>query len=103
MPEPAFLPEREARSLLPEIREGLRLVFGNPILRAFTFTSAPAHFFIDVHLAVFVLFATRDLRLTPVILGGMYAIASLGGFLGSVIVTRLGGVVGLGRGVPRGH
>ena len=102
-PEPGPPPARDSRSLLPEIREGLRLVFGNPILRAFTFTSATANFFIDVHLAVFVLFATRDLRLTPVILGGMYAIASLGGFLGSVMATRLVGWFGLGRAIIAGH
>jgi len=102
-PEPGVPPARVSRSLSPEIREGLRLVFGNPILRAFTFTSATANFSIDVHLAVFVLFATRDLRVTPVMLGGMYAVASLGGLLGSVMATRLVRWLGLGRAIVAGH
>ena len=102
-PEPGLPSAGDSRSVLPEIREGLRLVFGNPILRAFTLTSATANFFIDVHLAVFVLFATRDLGVSPVILGGMYAVASLGGLLGSVMAVRLVGRLGLGPAIVAGH
>jgi MFS family permease len=102
-PEPGLPPAGYSRCLFPEMREGLRLVFGNPILRAFTLTSATGNFFVDVHLAIFVLFATRDLGVTPVILGGMYAVASLGGLLGSVVAARLAGRLGLGRAIVAGH
>jgi MFS family permease len=102
-PEPALPSVEGSRSLFPEIREGLRLVFGNPILRAFMLTSATANFCIDVHLAVFVLYATRDLRVTPVMLGGMYAVASLGGLLGSFVAARQAGRLGLGRAIVAGH
>jgi len=61
-------PTDDSRNLLVEIREGLRLVFSNPILRAFALASVTTNFFVDVHLAVFVLYATRGLGISPVIL-----------------------------------
>jgi MFS family permease len=102
-PEPDLAPAARARSLLPELFEGLRLVFAHPILRAFSLTSAAANFCIDMHLAVFVLFATRDLNVSPVLLGTMYGIASLGGLIGSVIAGRLVDRIGLGRAIVGGH
>jgi MFS family permease len=86
-----------SRNILAEIREGLRLVFSNPVLRAFALASMTSNFFVDMHLAVFVLYATRELGITPLILGGMYAIGSLGGLFGSLLAGRLAARLGLGR------
>jgi len=95
-PEPKPIPAGASRSLRAEILEGLRLVFSNPILRAFALASVTTNFFVDVHLAVFVLYATRELGISPVILGSIYAIASLGGLLGSLFAGRLVKWLGLG-------
>jgi MFS family permease len=95
-PEPKPIPTGSSRNLRAEIREGLRLVFSNPILRAFALASVTTNFFVDVHLAVFVLYATRELGISPVILGSIYAIASLGGLLGSLFAGRLVKRLGLG-------
>jgi MFS family permease len=89
MPELKPTPTADSRNLLVEIREGLRLVFSNPILRAFALASVTTNFFVDVHLAVFVLYATRELGISPVILGSMYAVAGVGGLLGSLFAERL--------------
>jgi MFS family permease len=96
-PEPKPVPSIDSRGILAEIREGLRLVFFNPILRAFALASVTTNFFVDVHLAVFVLYVTRELGISPVILGGMYAVGSLGGLLGSLVAERLVKWRGLGR------
>ncbi len=79
-----------------EIREGLRFVFSNPILRAFAAASMITNFFIDMHLAVYVMFAIRVLNFSPVLIGGIYAVGSLGGLLGSVLADRLPKHLGLG-------
>jgi len=90
-------PTDQPRFLLAEIREGLRLVFLNPILRAFALASVTTNFFVDMHLAVFVLFATRELGISPVGLGSLYGVGAVGGLVGSMSVGRLTQGLGLGR------
>ena len=96
-PEPRPTPTNDSRNIMSEIRDGLRLVFANPILRAFALASVTTNFFVDVHLAVFVLYVTRELGISPVILGSIYAIGSIGGLLGSLFAERLVKRLGLGR------
>ncbi len=96
-PEPKPAPTDDSRNILAEIREGVWLVFSNPILRAFALASVTTNFFVDVHLAVFVLYATRELQVSPVILGSIYAVGSIGGLLGSLVAERLVKRLGLGR------
>ena len=96
-PEPKPAPTDDSRNILAEIRGGLWLVFSNPILRAFALASVTTNFFVDVHLAVFVLYATRELEVSPVILGSIYAVGSIGGLLGSLVAERLVKRLGLGR------
>jgi MFS family permease len=94
--ESASRPGGGTRNLFLEIREGLRFVFSNPILRAFAAASVTCNFFIDIHLAVFVIFMVRELGVSPVILGGVYAVGSVGGLLGSIVAGRLCTRWGLG-------
>jgi MFS family permease len=101
--EPSLRTHERARRILPEVQEGLRLVFANPILRAFSLTSAVANFCIDMHLAVFILFATRELDVSPSLLGAMYAVASIGGLVGSLSAGRLVDRLGVGRAIVGGH
>ncbi len=96
-PEPKPTPTDDSRNILAEIREGLRLVFSNPILRAFALASVTTNFFVDMHLAVFVLYATRELGISPVILGSIYAVGAVGGLLGSLVAERLVKWQGLGQ------
>ncbi len=96
-PEPQPVADNAPHNLLAEIREGLRLVFSNPTLRALALASLTTNFFVDVHLAVFVLYATRELGITPVILGGILGIGSIGGLVGSLAPGLLAKRLGLGR------
>jgi MFS family permease len=96
-PEPGAAPAGGSSGILAEIREGLRLIFSNPILRAFAGASVSCNFFIDVHLAVFVVFVMRELKISPVALGAVYVVGSLGGLLGSILANRLADGLGFGR------
>ncbi|HLF91428.1 MAG TPA: MFS transporter, partial [Anaerolineales bacterium] len=53
--------------------------------------------FVDVHLALYILYATRELGIEPVVLGGMYTIASVGGLAGSLLAERVVRWFGIGR------
>jgi predicted MFS family arabinose efflux permease len=81
---------------MAEILEGLKLVFGNPILRAFALASVTTNFFVDMHVSVFVLYVTREVGVSPAVLGALYAIGSVGGLLGSLVADRLAKRLGLG-------
>ncbi len=96
MRETVQVPVQRTGHMVVEIREGLRFVFSNPILRAFAVASMTTNFFVDMHLAVFVLFAVRVLNFSPALIGGIYAVGSLGGLLGSLLADRLPKHLGLG-------
>jgi MFS family permease len=96
-PEPESARSDDTRNILHEIMEGLRLVFSNHVLRAFALASVATNFFVDIHLSVFVLYATRELGVSPVMLGAMYAVGSVGGLLGSLAAKPLVKRHGFGR------
>jgi len=94
-PEPP-LATQERRQLWPEVREGLHLVLGNPLLRALAASSATNNFFANVLFAVYILYLTRALAVTPAILGAIFAVGSVGTLLGAAATTRLTRRLGLG-------
>src|SRR5438552_787355 len=57
-----------------ETREGLSLLVGEPVLRAFAGAKVTREFFIQAWAAVLVLFLSRDLGLTPLEMGLLFAI-----------------------------
>lgn len=80
----------------PMIREGLAWVLGHPLLRAIAGCTGTANLFGNVASAVFVLFAVRELGLTPALLGLVYAGGSVGGLAGALVAQRLGRRLGIG-------
>lgn len=93
-PPPA---NREARlRVASEIREGLRLVFHDPILRSMALMLTVGA--VGFHLAepAFYLFAYRDLRLTPGLLGLVFAATGVGAVAGTMLVGTVTRRLGLG-------
>lgn len=80
-----------------EVREGLRVTFGNRFLRAFAGEAATYNFFWQVIQAVFVLYAIRELRLSAGVIGLIVGIGSIGALVGAVLTDRLAGRFGTGR------
>ena len=93
-PTPPVTAQRNVRA---EIGEGLRSVFGHPLLRAFAFEAATFNVFSNAMNAVFLLFLTRELGLTPPIVGTVLAIGATGSVAGTVVATRLADRFGLGN------
>lgn len=94
-PEPA--PVREGRrSMLAEVREGLSVVFGSPLLRMIAGSTGTSNFFSSAVGALFILFATRELHLTAASIGLIFSLSSLGGLAGAMTAGRLARRFGVG-------
>ncbi len=83
-PEPLPSGDRPRSSMLVDIREGLRFVLGHPLLRPITAATAIANLFSAVASSVMLIFAVRELRLDPVLIGMIIAAGSSGGMVGAL-------------------
>lgn len=87
--------ERPAR-MGRQIAEGLRLVVGDPSLRAVGLASALFHFFFAALMTVYLLFLPRTLHLSGTAVGLVLAAMGPGALVGSVLAARLPGRFGHG-------
>jgi predicted MFS family arabinose efflux permease len=97
VPEPA--PVRHADgpgTLWAELREGLAVVLGNPLLRSIAGCTATANLFGNAMMAVFVLYVTRELGIGPALLGIIFAMGGPGALLGALAAGRLAQRFGVG-------
>jgi MFS family permease len=75
---------------------GLRWIAGSPIIRASLFATATINFFNFVFWALFVLYATRTLGVSPGTLGVVLGAGAVGGLVGSVAATPVSRRIGIG-------
>jgi Na+/melibiose symporter-like transporter len=75
---------------------GLRFALGNPFLRAVTITAALSNLCANVVAALYILYATRELGITPVGLGLIATALSIGTVLGAIVAGRVTARYGLG-------
>ncbi|WP_433244581.1 MFS transporter [Streptosporangium sp. CA-135522] len=94
--EPRPEPPATKRHLPTELREGLRWVFGDPILRALALVGFCCNFSMVTVWTMFLLYGTHDLRLDSTTLGGIFAAASVGGLIGAMISRKVIGRFRLG-------
>jgi MFS family permease len=95
-PEPAPEPSANRRSVRAEIGEGLRFVFGNPTLRPLA-ESITTHFlFNGLIYSVFILYASRELKIDSALLGAIFAALGLGFFTGALAAARSARRYGVG-------
>jgi predicted MFS family arabinose efflux permease len=85
------------RNLPAEIAEGLRLVFGHPILRAIACCTASANLFLAVVITLNVLFLNRQVGYSAAVTGVLLASSGTGGLLGALTGRRLVNRIGRGR------
>ena len=91
------VPQRSARApMLAEVREGLGVVFGSPLLRNIAGATGTSNFFASALFCIFILYATRDLAMTPAAIGLVGSIGSLGALAGALTGGRLGRRFGVG-------
>lgn len=82
--------------VLVAIREGFKVVFGNPILRAVTFATTIFVFFFSSFSTVVILFLARTLEAGPAEIGLIMGLGAAGGALGAVVAVPVGRTYGSG-------
>jgi MFS family permease len=83
-------------SFRAEIREGLAFVLGNPNLRAQAGCTATSNFFFSLAFSIFIVFAIRELGLSPGLLGIVFSVGAVGSLAAAFTATRLSGRFGIG-------
>jgi MFS family permease len=78
----------EREPVLDEIRDGLRLVRRDPVLRAFVGAQMALAMLWGIFGAVWFLFVLDDLRLGPAVLGVIAGVGGASSFIGAVVATR---------------
>ncbi len=86
--------------LVREIAEGLRWVFGNPLLRRIVGTTGVANFFGTFAGTLYPIFVLRTLGLGPEVLGVVLSLSAVGGVLGAVATPRIVARIGEARAIP---
>ncbi|MFT3797673.1 MFS transporter [Microbacterium sp.] len=86
--------------IMTEIGEGLRWVFGNPLLRRIVGTTGVSNFFSTVVFTMLPLFLLRHLGFTVEALGIVLSLGAIGGLVGAVMTPRIVARIGEARAIP---
>ena len=100
-PEPA--PERIHQSggfwsggFWREMRQGVSLVFRNRFLRTFALEAGTYNFFWNMLEAVYILYLVRELGATPLVIGLLFTMGSIGSLIGALVAARWADRFGIG-------
>jgi MFS family permease len=80
-----------------EMKEGARVVLGSRILRNIAGCTATSNLGSSMFFVVFLIFAYRDLHLTPSLMGVIFSVGSAGVLFGAWVAGSAGKKLGLGR------
>jgi len=80
-----------------EMREGLRLVIGNPLLRAIGGCTATLNLSANLLFTVYMLYCTTSLGLSPAVIGAIFAVGGLSTIAGTLLAGRAATRFGVGR------
>jgi MFS family permease len=97
-PEPVP-PRTTHTSFRRELTEGLSMVFKNAYLRAFALEAASYNFFWNLIEAVYILYAVRELGASPLVIGLVFSLGSVGSLLGALVAARWADRFGLGHAI----
>ena len=87
----------EARSMRRELTEGLRTVFANRSLRAVAGAAANLNLFGMLVMALFVVYATRELGFSAGLVGAVVTLGGVGALAGALLAPRMSAILGAGR------
>ncbi len=86
----------QQEAMWPQIKEGLKLIWESPVLRSLAWTVALWQLLHHVYQAVIILFATRELNLSPGVVGVVYMLSGAGSLLGAIMAQRASKRFGVG-------
>lgn len=90
-------PRARGASIVADVREGLDIVFADQHVRAIMMCGTTHNIFGNgMLIAVYILYATRTLGVTPAQLGLVFAVAGPGSVVGSLLAARVPRAIGLG-------
>jgi predicted MFS family arabinose efflux permease len=91
------VPEDGHPRLRHDIGQGLRFVFGHPLLRAITATTATSNLFSGIQIAIEVLFLVRVVHASPGVIGLLFAVGGVGGVLAALLAAPVARWIGGAR------
>jgi MFS family permease len=83
-------------SLRQEVGAGLRYVLGDRYLRGIAASTATSNFFSNVAFATFIVYAVRELHLTPLEIGLTFGLGNVGSIIGALTAQRIALRIGVG-------
>jgi MFS family permease len=101
-PEPPPVRSDAGLPMRRSIADGMRKLLGHPLLRAIIVASVPITFFTSGFLALYVLYATRDLGLAPATIGLIFAAGGVGAISGAMLARRAADRFGVGPAIIGG-
>ena len=96
------VPEPSEGTLRSRLAVGLRFVFGHPLIRAGVLCTATINFFNLAFNAIVVLFMSKELGLSPGVIGIVFSAGAVGALAGALIAPRAGKRFGIGPTVIAG-
>ncbi|MEJ7837779.1 MAG: MFS transporter [Thermomicrobiales bacterium] len=90
------------RSTVNETLEGLKELVSTPVLRSLTLSSAVFAVGLTMQATVLMLFLTRSLGLTPVMIGFVLTAGGVGAIAGSLLASHVSGFAGIGMAIIGG-
>ncbi|MHB8892890.1 MAG: MFS transporter [Candidatus Limnocylindrales bacterium] len=96
-PEPPPPPAADRDPVLDEIREGLRLVVHDPVLRGLVGGTMGLAAMWGIFGATWMLFVVEELRLDPAVIGVIAALGGFGSLLGALLAARATARFGVGN------
>ncbi len=89
--------ENANKSIVSEIRDGLRIVLKNPILRGIAGCTSTGNLFGSMFFALVMLFMVESLELNATWIGVIFAVGAVGAVVGALVSSRIVAAIGLGR------
>jgi len=91
---------REVRpGLRAEIGEGLRFVIRHPVQRPIMLFVGVSNLFVNMLFAIFLVYAVRELDLSPQTIGLILSLGSIGSLVGALTANRVARAFGIGPGL----
>jgi MFS family permease len=80
-----------------EIASGLRYVLGHRYLRAIAATTGLSNLFGTIAFSIYLLYAVRDLGLSPAVMGLVFGLGNIGALVGALVASKTAVRFGVGR------
>lgn len=93
----------QSTGMVRAVREGLRMLLGHRLLRPLMVISIPIGFFGAGVTALYILYATRELSLSPLVIGAIFAAGGVAALPGAVLAEGAGRRFGVGRVILGGY